>query len=492
MNGKKLRIFLYGILIAVSATATTYYTLPVHRIGMHSELIMLGDLNGDHAWDEKDVVLLHRFLANPYARPRLEALKVDANRNGFIDDEDIRILERLYAVGDPYKARTDAIVTRLSFPYPREFFLYLPSSEYTQRPTMILDHPALVRSPLPFLRTMAREPRTLYRDRLQAEVYDEGLRFSIAYGLRRANLLPVEREYVLRKLKRCEALWSEHDLFPLLMMLIELSEDAETLTVKGQTHFVAGTLIFRDHLRELQESPLYREYSAGRQPTSAVFRKMSDLLRRDLGLEMNLETLAPPRDMLKLRNYSDRAVWQYFKSTTTRQDFMKLSLFAQHDRRYLRAVARTTPKHADMPLENHNLPMVLLYREAMRIKPGDKRAAVGLLDEAVRIPFAWVKSIPRTQLPSSIALENFLLPGNKEDGPDKSRHWNVFGGIAIYKSPEESVRLALAREVKDYREEGRNPAVMSEFIRDTMANLNGVYHIMTINPHLLYGLPADE
>jgi len=487
-----LKFALYGLVVAVAAAAATYYTLPVHRIGIRSELVMLGDLNGDHAWDGKDAVLLRRFLADPYARPRREALKADVNRNGFIDDEDIRILGKLFAAGDPYKAREEAVAAGAPFPYPREFFLYLPAGEYTQRPVMILDHPALAGSPLPFLRAMAREPRTLYHDRLQAEVYDEGLRFSIAYGLRRAGLTPAEQGYAQGKIERCRVLWAAHDLYPLLMLLIELSEDAETLTVKGQTPFVAGTLFLRDHLRELRGSTLYKDYAAGKRPAGDVFRRMSGLLRQDLGMEIDLARLPPPRDLLKLRNYSNRAIWQYFKSTATRRDFVKLSLFAQHDRRYLRTVARTTPKHADMPLENHNLPMVLLYREALRIKGGDKRAAVGLLDEAIRIPFSWVKSIPRAQLPTSIALENFLLPGNKEDGPDKSRHWNVFGGIAVYQSPEESVRLALAREIKDYDEEGRTPAMMTEFLRDTMADLNGVYHIMTIDPRLLHGLPADE
>ncbi|MFA6030534.1 MAG: dockerin type I repeat-containing protein [Elusimicrobiota bacterium] len=489
---RALKLFLYALLVAGAGAAATYYTLPVRRIGIRSELVMLGDLNGDHAWDSRDAVLLRRFLANPYARPRLEALKVDVNRNGFIDEEDVRILEKLYASGDPYKARQEADAPGRPFPYPREFFLYLPSAEYVQRPAVLLAHPALKDSPLPFLRAMAREPRTLYRDRLQTEVYDEGLRFSIAYGLRRPGLTPVERDYALGKTRRSQALWEKRDLYSLLMLLIELSEDAETLSVKGQTPFTAGTLFFRDHLRELLESPLYREHAAGKRPAGEVFRKMSELADRDLGLKLELETLPPPRNLLQLSNYRDRALWQYFKSTTTRRDFVKLSLFAQHDRRYLRAAARTTPKHADMALENHNLPMVLLFREALRLKGGDKRAAVGLLDEAIRIPFAWVKSIPRAQLPTSIALENFLLPGNKEDGPDKSRHWNVFGGIALYKSPEESVRLALAREVKDYREEGRTPAMMNEFVRDTMANLNGVYHVMSIDARLLYALPADE
>ena len=53
-------------------------------------------------------------------------------------------------------------------------------------------------------------------------------------------------------------------------------------------------------------------------------------------------------------------------------------------------------------------------------------------------------------------------------------------------------RLALAREVKDFRDEGRTPAVMTEFIRDTMANLNGIYHVVSIDPRPLYGRAADE
>jgi hypothetical protein len=39
--------------------------------------------------------------------------------------------------------------------------------------------------------------------------------------------------------------------------------------------------------------------------------------------------------------------------------------------------------------------MVLLLREALRIKNGEKKKTVGLLDEAIRIPYSWVKSLPR-------------------------------------------------------------------------------------------------
>ena len=136
--------------------------------------------------------------------------------------------------------------------------------------------------------------------------------------------------------------------------------------------------------------------------------------------------------------------------------------------------------------------MVLLFREALRISNGDKKRAVGMLDEAIRIPFAWIKSIPREVLPKSLALENFLLPGNKEDGADKSRHWNVFGGICLYKSPQEALDLALKREMQDLRNDKYSEEGMREFFRDMIANLNGMFHVMTVNPKLLAGIPENR
>jgi hypothetical protein len=141
--------------------------------------------------------------------------------------------------------------------------------------------------------------------------------------------------------------------------------------------------------------------------------------------------------------------------------------------------------YAAVNLLNHNLPMVLLFREALRIEHGDKKKAVGLLDEAIRIPYAWVKSIPRAALPPSLAFDNFLLPGNKEDGADKSRHWNVFGGVCLYKSPREAVDLALRREMQDLREARYSKEAMREFLRDMIGDLNGMYEVMSVNPDLL-------
>jgi hypothetical protein len=141
--------------------------------------------------------------------------------------------------------------------------------------------------------------------------------------------------------------------------------------------------------------------------------------------------------------------------------------------------------------ENHNLPVVLLFREALSIKHGDKKKAVGLLDEAIRVPYAWIRSIPREMLPGALALDNFLLPGNKEEGADKSRHWNVFGGICLYKSPQEALDLALRREMQDLRDGGYSEEAMREFFRDMIANFNGMFHVMTVNPGLLSGKKGE-
>ncbi len=476
---------LFGSLLIFIAVfiAAGYFTMPVNRINMRSRLVMLGDFNSDNKWDQKDAGLLSALIADPFSMPEEAAYKADINHNGLLDDEDAAFLKELYKTGDPYKAREE--FAGKVFPYPREFFRYVPESEYIQRPVLDIKNKAEDTSPLKFLRQARLKAAAGYEGELLREIYGEGIRFSLAYARREPGLAPKEKEYSDAKIARCAAMWGAGRYYELLLEIMGLTEDAETLTIKGQPAFVAQSLYFRDHLRALLGSALYRDYAAGKVPAAEVFKLIEKYALEDMHIQVDLINLAPPRDFLELKNYSDRAKWQYYKSTSTRKDFRRLLLFAQYDRRYLRAAARTTRKMTDAPLDNHNLPMVLLFREALAIKGGDKLAAVGLVDEAVRIPFSWVKAIPRDKLPASVALENFLLPGNKEDGSDKSRHWNVFGGVSLYKSPEESLRLALAREVKDFRDEGRTTHAMTEFIRDTMANLNGIYYVVSINPGLL-------
>lgn len=474
---------IYFLLAAAVGLAIGYYTLPVNRINMHTRLVMMGDFNGDNRWDKADAALLDAIVEDPFSQPAGTVFGADVNHDGLLDEEDVFFLRELHRTGDPYQARDYFTSKGRAFPYPRDFFRYLPDTEYVQHPVLALEHRAEISSPLKFLGAVRLARATGYRARLLREIYSEGIRFSIAYAKRGPGLLPKERDYAAMKLDRCAALWKTGRDYDLLLELMGLTEDAETLTVRDQPKFVAQSLYFRDHLRELLTSKLYKDYEAGKAPAGEVFKVMERRLDEDMDIKADLASLAPPRNFLEPRNYLDRGRWQFYKSTSGRADFRKLLLFAQYDRRYLRAAARTTRKAGDAPLENHNLPMVLLFRRALEIK-GDKRGAVGLLDEALRVPFAWVKAIPRNKLPASVALENFLLPGNKEDGSDKSRHWNVFGGISLYKSPEKSLELALAREVKDFREKP-SPEAMTEFIRDTMANLNGIYYVVSLDPDLL-------
>jgi hypothetical protein len=324
-----------------------------------------------------------------------------------------------------------------------------------------------------------------YSEALDADLYAEAIRFDQDWRKREPELLPMEREYATQKLARMSSLQQQGERYELLLALIDGVEDAETLTERNQPAFPLKILVFRDHLRDTLKSPTYVEFKEGKQPWQAVMKVVAGYLQTDLGLTYDFETLPPPRNLTHLQNYLDRSEWQYYKSSAKEEDFRALITFAQHDPRYLRAVSRTSRKLTDMDEVNHNLPMELLFREALRIKGGDKKKAVGLLDEAIRIPFMWVKSIPRDQLPGSLALDNFLLPGNKEDGFDKSRHWNVFGGICLYKSPQESLDLALKREMQDLRDGNYSQDEMREFFRDMIADLNGIYYVMTVNPNLL-------
>lgn len=477
------------VVVAAVAMAGVYFYLPVNRVGISAELIMLGDLNNDNRWGAKDRDALNAVLANPFLADNLTLLKMDLNRNGLIDKEDLVFLDAIHQFPDPYIAEQKAKANGTSFPRPRELFKYLPTYEYTQRPLFLLKHDAAGAAPLSFLRELQDyRSASPYEAQLVREIYDEALRFTLAYAIRRNQLTAIERKYVALKIRQCEILFAEKAYAAALLELISLVEDTETLTTRTQSDFIRNILLFRDKLRDLLSSEVYRSFEAGQRSHLEIFKQLEIDLESVLGISVKLDALPPPRDYKDLRNYLDRAEWQAFKSKTTPEDFKALVLYGQYDRRYLRAVSRTSPKLQDIQLQNHNLPMILLFREALKITGNDKKAAVGLLDEAVRIPLGWVKSIPKTMLPSSIALENFLLPGNMEDGSDKSRHWNVFGGVAIYKSPKESLILSLQREIMDLRNQNYSKEAMQEFIRDTIANINGIYYVVSIDPNLLMNM----
>lgn len=484
-NWKSLLLILF--LLCALGYVYWKFAIPTHRVGIRSELVMLGDLDGDSRWTAGDLSTLHIILKKPFTIPDSVVLRIDMNQNGMVDKEDINILRLLVASGgDPYAAEKNAQTNGSIFPRPRELYRYLSLEEYRTRPLWTLPYPLATDSVLSWLVDHCPlMTANSYSGVLEAAVYNEAIRFDQAWRRRQSQLLPLEREYAVKKLARLKTLFQTGAQYELLLALMDLVEDAETLTVRNQPEFPLKLLSFRDHLREMLGSPLYAEFKAGKEDWRAVLRVVAGHLQADLGLTYDFETLGPPRNLTNLANYLQRAEWQYYKSTATDDDFRLLIAYAQHDPRYLRAVSRTSKKLQDSTVENHNLPMVLLLREALRIKKGDKKKAVGLLDEAIRVPYAWVKSIPRETLPASLALDNFLLPGNKEDGADKSRHWNVFGGICLYKSPQEALDLALKREMQDFRNDNYSADAMREFLRDMIANLNGMYHVMTVNPGLL-------
>ncbi len=475
------------VVVAILGYAYWKFVIPIHRVPARSELVMLGDLDGDNRWTSRDLDVADAFVSDPFGVSDAVACRMDINQNGLIDEDDVSILRALVASdGDPYAAEEAARAKHTIFPRPRELYRYVSLGEYRPRPLYALDYPLAKDSVLDWLKQMHRTTsRGTYSDSLNSAVYAEAVRLDQGWRNREAGLLPIERDYANQKLVRAKALYDAGEQHELLLALMELVEDAETLTVRDQLDFTLKLLTFRDHLRDTMKSPVYDDFQHGKQDWRAVLKVVSVRAKNDLGMTYDFETLEKPRNLTHLQNYLQRAEWQYYKSTTHDRDFLALINYAQHDPRYLYAVARTNRKLQDPDVVNHNLPMTLLFREAMRIAGGDKKKAVGLLDEAIRIPYAWIKSIPRESLPSSLALDNFLLPGNKEDGADKSRHWNVFGGICLYKSPQEAVDLALKREMQDLRDDNYSQEAMREFFRDMIADLNGMYEVMSVNPELL-------
>jgi hypothetical protein len=493
-NSKVLRLtinkYLYAtVMVPLIIAGIIYFyikfAIPTERVPDASVLIMQGDLNDDRNWDLNDAKILDLIAARPWDYSDTDLALLDVNRNEAIDTEDISILEELFVADSPYRLFVDDSDPNLvsSAPRVRELFSYRSVNEFVQRPVYLLEHSITDDSPVSFLtklRTATFE--SPYLQRLSGEIVDDAVRFSFVFARRKDQLNPEEQEFLQHETEIIQQLYDTEQYYELLLHMILLSEAGETLSTASQSDFVKNVRLLAEDFRAYLLSDEYKAFTSGESTWQSVFADLDHLVAARVNINTKLEDLEPARDLAEIKNYIDRAEWQVYKSTSREDDFRSLVSYAQSDRRYLRAVSNTSERHQDTTLRNHNLPMMLLFGQAMEITGNDKKAAVGLLDEAIRIPFFWLKSMPDQLRPSSVALEHFLLPGNMEDGSDKSRHWNVFGGLALYRTPEESLDLAFQREVEDVREANYKPEAMTEFIRDMIANFYGIYHVVSYDP----------
>jgi hypothetical protein len=336
------------IVCILGAIGYAYWKLviPTHRVEVSSELVMLGDLDDDHRWTKNDLTILDTFLQDPFSMPDSLTFHIDMNQNGLIDEEDLDILRSLVsAKGDPYAAEDAALAAGKPFPRPRECYRYIPLMEYRVRPLFALPYPLAGESDIDWIVKLKPPVSTIaYGDALDAALYSEAIRLDQAWRERKPDLLPIEREYAAKKLARAKALFQAGERYELLLALMELVEDAETLTERGQPEAPVKMLTFRDHLREILGSPLYDDFKSGKKDWRALLDVVSGHLKTDLGLVYDFDKLGPPRNLTHLENYLQRAEWQYYKSTNRKVDFIALIGYAQHDPRYLRAVARTSRK----------------------------------------------------------------------------------------------------------------------------------------------------
>lgn len=88
MGRTKLIILLLCFLSALSF-AYWKFAIPTHRIEVRSELVMLGDLDNDHRWSERDLTIQKRYRKDPSSISDEVALRLDMNQNGYIDKEEL-------------------------------------------------------------------------------------------------------------------------------------------------------------------------------------------------------------------------------------------------------------------------------------------------------------------------------------------------------------------------------------------------------------------
>ena len=234
-----------GILLLSAGFYGYRQLIPGYRLDIRSELVMLGDLNGDHRWSPEDVALLDAFLTDPFAFPDEFARRVDLNQNGQVDAEDLGILRALAAQPNPYAIEQAARARGADFPRPRELYRYEVVGAYRPRPLWALPFP----NPVPGLKWLqdleAAPSRGDYADALTADIYNEATRLQEAYRKREPGLTPLERERARRKLARGQEHLQQGQRFELLLDLIAMVEDAETLKATPAQDGLMSLLAFR-------------------------------------------------------------------------------------------------------------------------------------------------------------------------------------------------------------------------------------------------------
>lgn len=306
INKRKLLVTVISLAIVLLLARWFYVSLPINRVGIRSELIMLGDLNNDKTWNQKDRKQLQSIINNPFHVNRFNLLKVDVNRNQVIDEEDLIILNHLYQYEDPYLAEEEALKNGNYFVRPRELFRYLPKYEYIQPPlvTIRLAHDTVSSFNFPYNQNLGLNFD--YKDQLLLEVRNEEKRFNVAYQLRKNSLTNIEIENINKVITECNNLYKEENYFEVLLQLIDLVETIETLNAGEQERFVQQLPVFRNHLRDLLRSELFTDSAYYK----LVFEQIEKNLQNDLGIDVNIDSLPPPRDFYKIENYIDRAAWQ--------------------------------------------------------------------------------------------------------------------------------------------------------------------------------------
>ena len=118
-----------------------------------------------------------------------------------------------------------------------------------------------------------------YEAKLRDEIYDEALRFSFRYKERMNDLTVEERNYANEKIAYCIMLFQHKDLYSLLLNIISLVEDAETLSIRNQSEFIRKILYFREHIRALLTSSMHDDFVSGKVDYTVILKEIRKLPR---------------------------------------------------------------------------------------------------------------------------------------------------------------------------------------------------------------------
>jgi hypothetical protein len=149
-----------------------------------------------------------------------------------------------------------------------------------------------------------------YERRIFRDIFSETYCFHSSWKKRNSSMTPEEASYLQLRSRQCRELFDRREWNALLLKLIELSDNAETLFLTEALKEAMQAWKLRDNLRTILERMIEGHETMTSAKIDNSLNQVSQSARSTMGIVTPVQEMKSLRNFGRLENYFERAKWQ--------------------------------------------------------------------------------------------------------------------------------------------------------------------------------------